>query len=32
MISIDVKYDVKQQQIKEMVVVSYNCCKKHFQT
>ena len=32
MIYIDVKYDVKQQQLKEMVAVSYNCYKKHLQT
>ena len=31
MISDDVKADLKQQEIKIMVVVSYNFCKKYLQ-
>ena len=31
MISADAKADVKQQEIKEMVAVSYNFFKKYFQ-
>ena len=31
MISDDVKADLKQQEIKSMVVVSYNFCKKYLQ-
>ena len=31
MISVDVKADVKQQEIKEMVAVSYNFYKKYLQ-